>query len=258
LLASIHTLRGELDIALEYYLKSLDLVEKKGFKDLHCLNLYHLITFFLYQNDLGETKRYFQQLKQIKDQSGTFSETIYSLARADMLKEEPDLQNRHNAESIYNGIIEDKVEFKIKIIAVFNLCDLLFGMFTNRGEGSVPLGKIQTNLNNALLFSEQKGILGTKLSLMYLQAKFELLQMNIDKGRMLFKQILVQAKKLGQDYQVKLCEIELSNLEKLLPTFTVIEQKLKEEEENVNSFQKQQVEDIRAYIQKTKTLISIP
>ena len=208
-IGTLHRMKGESKIALDYFTQSLEVCRK--IKSLYgiAICLFYMILISLEKNLLEEAESYLPELAKITDQTKSAQwRSLYMLAKALILKKPKRLKSRSSAEMILKEIVEDHVNLtpQLRLFTIINLCDLLLEelVITNNDEILVEL----TPLINLLLDISQKTdsylwLAEAKL----LQAKLALIKMNILDARM----YMLQAQMIAEMHGLNLLAIKISN-----------------------------------------------
>ncbi len=187
--------KGNLNEAIHYLNQSLELDKKIG-NYLEIMDtLFYLFTISLDQKNLSECQKYLEELKKVDELEGNNKRihAIYETANALMFKIKPRVKKIYEAQEILKRIINsDVIKFELTVIAMINLCDLYIYELRSNNDEDI-LNDINEILQKLLLIAENHNSFHLLAEIYLIQAKFALIQLDIQKARTL----LTKAQKLA-------------------------------------------------------------
>jgi len=217
-IGEVYFQKGDLDLAIEYYEKSLKIL-KRFSPDLSLIligQIYNnLIRVFLYRKSPEKAHETLNHFRDYLDKN-KISENIgsYRLGQARILASSSRTRNRAEAEKIFKSKIEKYNLRKTKVSrgmseenigVLILLCDLYLRelRFTNDLE---ILDDIQPYITKLLKESERTKSYTLQAQIYLLQGKISLLQMNMGDAR----RHLTQAQRIAEDRNLQLLAREIS------------------------------------------------
>ncbi|MFX0093615.1 MAG: tetratricopeptide repeat protein, partial [Candidatus Hodarchaeota archaeon] len=190
--------KGELDRALKYYEQSLKLREKVGNKLDTAWTLFRLIAVTIDKGNLLQTEQYLQRLKLINDQDGNkLINQKYRVAEALVLKTSVRTRDRAKAEELLEQIAnEEVVNHVLTVIAMLNLCELLFVELRASGDQEV-LNEVEALVNRLINIAQHQKSHSLLAETYVLQARLALMKQDIQTARSLLTQAQVIADEKG-------------------------------------------------------------
>ena len=179
--------KGNLNEAIHYLNQSLELDKEIG-NYLEIMDtLFYLFTISLDQKNLSECQKYLEELKKIDEVEGNNKRihAIYKIADALMFKIKPRIKKIYEAQEILKRIINsDVIKFELTVIAMINLCDLYIYELKSNNDEDI-LNDINEILQKLLLISKNHNSYHLLAEIYLIQAKFALIQLDIQKARTL-------------------------------------------------------------------------
>ena len=208
-LGYVSRMKGEYDRGIELNETSLRIAENVNYPYVVCMSLVVLILIYLDKGSREQAEQYLVRLKKLSDQiQQKYIKQMYLLSKAIILKMSGRTSNRSEAEVLLRKIVEKHTYFypEPQFQALINLCDLYLEdlKVSNNLEILEDINPVITQLLN--LAEELHSYLylaETKL----LQAKLELIQMNIPKA----KQLMAEAQRIAELHGLDLLARKISH-----------------------------------------------
>jgi tetratricopeptide (TPR) repeat protein len=207
-LGVIYRIRGETDLAIKHFKRSLELSEQTKSPYGTQASLFYLILTTLDINSLEQARLYLSQLEFFakKTESQVYN-YVFTVAKALVLKKSSRIRNRTEAEMLLKQIIESKYSTPpLYLLSLVNLCDLFLEelLLTNNSE---VLEELEPLIAKMVKFAEKQQAYLWLAETRLLQAKSALIQMKIEDA----KQILTQAQRVAELHGLNLLAIKISN-----------------------------------------------
>jgi tetratricopeptide (TPR) repeat protein len=207
-LGAIFRDQGETEKAYTYLSKSIDLFTELGNDQYSVYNLMYLLLTSIDLDDIQKAEEYLSSIELIahRNPNNKGIDHKYRLCRAIYLKTSSKDRNKGRAEEILSSIIKEEISDKEVVInAMVHLCDLLIDELRVTEDQSI-LKEIEQLTKQLLIFAKEQYSHSIIASTALLQAKLELLELNIEAA----KRLLVQAELIAQEYGLKLLEQKIS------------------------------------------------
>ncbi|UCC18346.1 MAG: hypothetical protein JSV62_09535, partial [Promethearchaeota archaeon] len=244
-LGVIHSSLGEIDIGLEYYMRSLVIYReinnsyfisiallnsggnyyRLGNMDLamkytkECLSyceeltltldfpLSNLVGVALELGDKELAQKYYNRLKDLYNQTKEgLVEIVYLSTKAEMLKESSRIRDKAKAEKIFRKIIDTETVWdQFSIHATVHLCDLLLSEYRFTNNDEV-LEELNYYIDKLLKLAEKTHSYIYFCNTFTLQAKLALIQFDLKAAR----RFLTQAQKIAEKYGIKRLAMKIS------------------------------------------------
>lgn len=179
--------KGNLNEGIHYLNQSLEMDRKIGNNLEIADTLFYIFTISLDQKNPLECQKYLEELKKIDELEGNNKRihAIYQTANALMFKIKPRVKKIYEAQEILKRIINsDVIKFELTVIAMINLCDLyIYELKSNEDEDI--LNDINEILQKLLLIAKTHNSYHLLAEIYLIQAKFALIQLDIQKARTL-------------------------------------------------------------------------
>jgi tetratricopeptide (TPR) repeat protein len=208
LMGEAYRQRGELDHALEYQEQCLALYKNSGNLKRIMFLSDNLIQILIEKGDIERVQEllnhYEQLIVQLNDK---FTNLIYLLNKALLLKISSRARNRAKAEEILTQILDEKeADYELTIRALSNLCDLHLTELQMTNDLEV-LEEINPLITRLLDIVEKSGSFSVLCETYLLQAKLSLITFDITKSQ----QFLTQAQQIAEKFGLKLLAMKISN-----------------------------------------------
>ena len=207
-LGVIYRVMGESNLAIKYFKQSLELSEKHNSLYGIQVSFFYLILAFLDINSLQQAKFYLNKLEHFanKTESQVFN-SIYTTAKALVLKKSGRLRNRTEAEILLKQITESEYSTPpIYLLSLVNLCELFLEELTFFNNPEV-LDELDPLINKILMITEKQNLYSWLAETRLLQAKLALIQMKFDVAQ----QLLTQAQKIAELHGFSLLALKISS-----------------------------------------------
>ncbi len=196
--------RGDLNNALKFYTRSLEIYEKiKSYYWIYAL-YYNIIEVLLAQKNYNQVNNYLHKSKQLNERSQP-DHPFYQLSKGLILKSSTRMHDRVDAEKILKKIIEEDVVIRITNYALIYLCNWYFEEFRLSHQMEI-LNDIFPLIDHLLRNAEYSNSYSTLANTKLLQAKLALLQINMVDAR----KLLTEAQNLADKYDLQLLAGEIS------------------------------------------------
>ncbi|MHA2366805.1 MAG: tetratricopeptide repeat protein [Candidatus Hodarchaeales archaeon] len=198
-LGKIYYEKNEMNIALKYYEKSLELSENApDYGD--CVIIAHqkiLILLEKTSDHNDEINRLLQNMMRLSSKDDhPSSKVLFKLSRAIVLKNQSRAKSKFEAQILFEEITRERTDFEIVISAMLNLCDLLLDELLTYGEQEV-LEEIKELLRKINEIAEQQRSLSIIVDLLILQARLSLIEGFGEKSDKILTNALQIAEKKG-------------------------------------------------------------
>ncbi|MFW9895765.1 MAG: tetratricopeptide repeat protein [Candidatus Thorarchaeota archaeon] len=206
LMGGLYYYKGDLDRALEYLIRSLEIFKKFEVGYWIATMYYYIIRNFLLKKENGEVQRYLHEFKLFNERHESRAiNYFYQLTTALVLKSSSRMHDRVKAENILKKLIEISKDNIVTNLGLNYLCELYFQEFqlTNQMEildDIYPL--INLLLQNARKTNSYWILANGKL----FQAKLALVQINLVEAR----RLLAEAQKIADEHGLQLLATEIS------------------------------------------------
>ncbi|MFX0051568.1 MAG: tetratricopeptide repeat protein [Candidatus Hermodarchaeota archaeon] len=242
-LGNICYMKGSLDDALSYYQQGLIMSKEIG-NELQASSIYFdLIRLSLDLGDQLQTNNYLNELKKLKEQTKNRIINIsYQFAKALILRERNLLQE---AQTLLEQIIhQESIDYGIILLARVTVCQILFEKFVLFGRKTI-IDDLNTHLEFSLMLAEKKHFNGIRLAILILQGKLASLQSDYKDAQLILQNTQEEADTRGFESLKSQSQEELA---KLLE-YKLLSDVLSKQEINHPQFQKEQLRDIRNYLE---------
>lgn len=207
-LGVIYRFKGESHLAIKHFQESLELSEKYNSLYGIQVSFFYLILTYLDIDLLQQAKLYLNKLEHFanKTESQVFN-SIYTTAKALVLKKSARLRNRTEAEILLKQIMESELSTPpIYLLSLVNLCELFLEelSFTNNSE---VLDELNPLINKIFMIVEKQNLYSWLAETKLLQAKLALIQMNFDGAQ----QLLTQAQRIAELHGFNLLALKISS-----------------------------------------------
>jgi tetratricopeptide (TPR) repeat protein len=204
IMGSIYFSKGELNLALEYHSRDLE-IQKKVDRSGGWMPYSSIIEVLLAQKEITQAQNYLQEFKEYNDNHGSKNSKIwYQYAHALILKSSSRMRDHTEAESIFKKIVEDD-SIILTIYALKNLCELYFEEFQFSKQMEI-LDDIQQLIKHLQRFARRMKSYFLIANVKLLQAKFALLQVSMVEAR----KLLTEAQKIADEHDLQLLAGEIS------------------------------------------------
>jgi tetratricopeptide (TPR) repeat protein len=197
-IGGIYNQKGDLDLALDYHKRALEIHKEIGSNQWMSSAFSAIISDLISKKNIIQAQNYLEEFKQwIEHQQVADTNLDYQNARALILKASPRTRDHAEAENILKKIIEDTPEHRIYIIlgALINLIGLYFKEFRLTNQMEI-LDDIYPLIDHLQRIGKQSHSY-TYLALVKLfQAKLALLQINMGGAR----KLLTEAQSIADEH----------------------------------------------------------
>ena len=203
-LGELNYQRGNLEESIKHHLQSLAIHEELDLAFQIADSLQRLIVIHLDSELLNLAKELLDKFKQVSEKSESkVVKQAYQLSESLFLKESRKERDRNKAEILLERLIEEEiVDYKIKIEALLNLCDILLWNI-RRSEDIELEEEILEELNAYVLMLAQTAKKQNSYTLavesLFLQSQLALLDLDTKEAQQALKEALNIAKENGLD-----------------------------------------------------------
>jgi tetratricopeptide (TPR) repeat protein len=206
-LGTVQSMRGNLSIAIEYYQRALSIAEEIRSYFVIGMTLMNLIQIYSQETTLKQAEQYLPRSKVLADQNeGQFTH-MYLHARAYFLYKRGRSRDRVEAEILWKKIIDDKIyNPTIYILTLWSLCMYLIDEMEMSNDMQL-LDEINPIIQRLINIGEKTHSYSTIAYTKFFQAKLALIQMDIEKSKLL----LTQAQRVAELHDLSITAIYISN-----------------------------------------------
>ncbi|MFX0172408.1 MAG: tetratricopeptide repeat protein [Candidatus Hodarchaeota archaeon] len=242
-LGNIYYMKGSLNNALSYYQQGLSMSKEIG-NELKASTIYFdLIRLSLDLGDQSQANYYLNELKTLKEQiKNRIINVSYQFAKALMLRERNLLQE---AQNLLEPIIrQESIDYGIVLLTRVTICQILFEKYVLSGK-KATIDELNSHLEFSLTLAEKKHFNGIRLAILILQGKLASLQSNYMDAQLILQNTQEEADTRGFESLKRLSKEELAKLHE----YKFLSDVLSKEEGFHPQFQKEQLQDIRNYLE---------
>lgn len=205
---------GDLDLALDYFLKALEICdeikEKLRIKGI----LYLLTNLELERGNIDEAKKYLARLEQIAESSEDKYDGIrYQIAQAMVLKNETSFRDWNTAIDILENLMQEELDPYNETIVLQILTELLLRELQQSGKDETMV-EIKKQIKRMLAIAKEQKFEYLKFDIRRLQANLALLELNYGLAKEILEKIVVDAEKKGLQKTATDVKRDLQELEK--------------------------------------------
>ena len=207
-LSDSYRMKGDLERALEYIEQSMGLSRELGsFKNL-AIRHNSLIKILIDMGDLERARNSLRDLEQLNNQlNDKIVNLIYIFDKALLLKTSPRARNRVKAEELLIQILEEEnLSIAFLISALLNICELLLAELQITNDLEI-LEEINPLITRLLDLSEKSQSFWTLGETYLLQAKLELISLNLEEAR----RLLSKGQQIAEKYGLNQLAVKISN-----------------------------------------------
>jgi tetratricopeptide (TPR) repeat protein len=205
-IGTIHYQKGNLDLAIEHYKKSLKTCEEFNFMGYIGLVYDHLIAIYLDKGAPKLASEYLERFQQYNEKKGSYWNSSFSnLSRARVLKSSTRTRDRAKAEQMLKELSAN-VYPMINYPALIALCDLYFQELKVTNDLEI-LEDIQPLVERLINESERTNSYSQRAHAFLLNGKISLLQLNMGDAR----RYLMQAQQIADSHGLQLLAREISH-----------------------------------------------
>ncbi|MFW9896642.1 MAG: tetratricopeptide repeat protein [Candidatus Thorarchaeota archaeon] len=204
-LGLVYDLQGNLDQALKHSDAGVDIYEEMGDISGMIANLDSSFWSALNYNDLEKAEYYFERMEPLVNQVNIKETKIFfQMNKALLLKSSPLISKQMKAKEILSELVKNtnlyksSLFFEVSYRALLNLCDLLLNELRNTHNLGL-LNEIQSCINQIMIISQSTNSYWWLSETYLLQAKLELLTLDLKKA----EGSLIQAQKIAEEYDLK-------------------------------------------------------
>ncbi|MHA2130686.1 MAG: hypothetical protein ACW99L_11990 [Promethearchaeota archaeon] len=207
-ITDIYIEKGELELAFDFLEQSMVKGEELGSPRDMILVFMNAIDLFLAKDDLNQAQQYFQRLEQLSKQfNDKETKLIVLLSKALLLKASPRFRDKLRAEEKLKKMLkEENLSYRFEVITITHLCELLFTELRVTNEIEI-IKEITPLITRLLMVTEKSNSYSSLCELYLLQAKFALLELDLNAAKRKF----IQATQLAKRYDLNLLEKKISN-----------------------------------------------
>lgn len=204
---------GELESALEYFQKSLKIAEKIKSKMIY----HHFYQLFLVSTDLENihlAEEYLEYLQKTSQENDNENAKFYfRIAKANFLKESPEVENWFKARAIYNELLETTIDPKWRATFTFFLLTIKVKELQISPDQTKYI-EILDQLNNLKAISEENQYYVFLTDILRLESQLVLLELDIELARKLLDDAYAIAKEKELGIELKEIQKEKKKLKK--------------------------------------------
>lgn len=204
-MGNIYFEKGELDRALSFQKRNLEIQTKINFIIGMSSAYANIIEILLFKKDLTQAQNYLLQFEHLNEKLSPRGKEMYQATYAIFLKSSSRIRDRVEAESILKRLIKEGISHETINMALVYLCDWYFEEFQISLQMEILddiLPLIDQLLKNAEKLNSYSLLTNTKL----LQAKLALMQINIAGAR----KFLSEAQNIADEHDLQLLANEIS------------------------------------------------
>ena len=204
-MGNIYFEKGELDRALSFQKRNLEIQTKINFIIGMSSAYANIIEILLFKKDLTQAQNYLLQFEHLNEKLSPRGKEMYQATYAIFLKSSSRIRDRVEAESILKRLIKEGISHETINMALVYLCDWYFEEFQISLQMEILddiLPLIDQLLKNAEKLNSYSLLTNTKL----LQAKLALIQINIAGAR----KFLSEAQNIADEHDLQLLANEIS------------------------------------------------
>lgn len=250
-IGSIFLYKGELDLALDYLTRSVQIAEELSHSFLFISNLMYIGTIYVKKDDYDQAMKFFnrsltlsqksgnvwynynsnfylfflnlekgfneqasnylENLKELTNQTHEFT-SYYLMAKAMMLKKKRRSRDRAEAEKILKQIVEDEAAWPdIEILSIVALSDFLLEELYESNDLEI-IDELTPLIEQLLERAKNQNSYSHFAEGMLLSAKLALIQMNLKET----KSLLTEAQKVAEEHGLNLLAQKVSSEHDLL------------------------------------------
>lgn len=208
-----HMKKGQLEAAFEYMIKGLKVQKELGNDLFIAISLFYLVSISLELGNLKTARRFQQQLKELQDKVvNKFTDLVYHLARALVLKASPRMRDKMHAQILFQQLVGDQaLSFELWVLASLHLCELLFFEYKTSEDPEI-FREIQAVTSRLLEVAKTQQSHFLLAETYLLQAKLVLLELDVPRARRLF----TQAQAIAGNQGLQLLARSISNEQEIL------------------------------------------
>jgi len=207
-LGDTYKMKGDLDQALKFVEKRIELRSKSGSIREIAISHDPLIQISIQKGDLEQAQKYLDNMGQLViNLQDRHINRWYLLDKAMLLKESLITRKKVKSEEILRQIIEEEeANYELSVYALLNLCELLLAELeiTNVAEILEEVKPLIAKLLDIAERSHSYWIWGETF---LLQSKLALMSLNLKEAR----RFLTQGQKIAEKYGLELLAIKISN-----------------------------------------------
>ncbi|MCG3220857.1 MAG: tetratricopeptide repeat protein [Candidatus Heimdallarchaeota archaeon] len=196
-LGKIYWYKGLIDKAFETFKRSHQLLEEVGIKQYYSGSLLLLISLSIEVSNLDLAKEFFRQLETIKDEiDDKDSYQRYLLSKALILKNSTIDADRDQAELIFEQLLEEVIDYALKVDILFNLSELLLEKLAKTDKKEI-FEKIYEFTNTLLSLSKDNNSSILFVETSWLLSQLALIDGDVKKARALLSEAFQVANERG-------------------------------------------------------------
>ncbi|MFX0116236.1 MAG: tetratricopeptide repeat protein [Candidatus Hodarchaeota archaeon] len=212
IIGQIQWAKGMLDKALTSLEESVKF--KTGSHSMHIEALFWLVIVSLDGSSPEQAQQYLHRLQELNEQRENRQTSLcYRVAKALMLKRNPRIRDKANAQELFQQVTEEEVFFApVTQIAIVNLCELLLDELKAYGEETVLL-EAQTLAGRLYDLAQEQSSFSVVVNALILQAKLALVAGNLATAVQLLEQAHLMADEKGLGLLADRVKVERQQLE---------------------------------------------
>jgi len=185
-------LKGELELALEYYIKSLNLCKKINEKRHHPYLLSSLISLYVELNDLQQAQKYLDELEQFSKTS-ELNHQKFLYYSGIVLKASKNIHDLSKAAVLFEKLLK-KTDLIFDFSALFQLT-LIYLMELQLTPNQAILEKVKVNIEKLQKLAEERQYNFSLIEIYRLKSQLALIELNAEKAL----ELLITAKVLADE-----------------------------------------------------------
>ncbi|MCE7737519.1 MAG: hypothetical protein GPJ54_21695 [Candidatus Heimdallarchaeota archaeon] len=247
----VHYLKGEYELAFKNTTKSLMSYEDLNMDIFASYTILQLIRISL---KLGLTKQidnYMLKLNKLDDSTqNKWIRVNKKMSQALILKNNPRSRDKMMAQTIFEEILNERVDVGTSSLAILNLSEILLDELKTYGSEEV-LEEIEKRTRQLYELAQEHKLYPLIVEVLILRAKLSFLKLELNEATKIINQANLIAEERGLEKLVKLVENENKNLEKEIRLAAEITKRASPMQERMDKA------EIIEYIEKMQHLISI-
>jgi pentatricopeptide repeat protein len=185
-IASIYYLKADFDTALIYNDKSLQVNSARKLKNPRFTVdlLYYKILTLLEQEKINAAEVSFNQISDLnKEHPNPIIEQLYNLTKAMLLKRSKRIKQKAEAQQLLESIVQGSVlNHEYSVVAMQNLCDMLIDEMASDFDDDT-FKEAKNVIHDLLQLAEDQQLHLVKVHTLLLQARFDMIQDNVEAGQ---------------------------------------------------------------------------
>ncbi len=207
-MGSVYAQKGEYDLALVYFYKTLEIMKQLKVKNSVAKTLYSIISVSIYDNDLDNAQQYLKQLQEVNKETPNKKIELWTrVSEALFLKSQ---KNEQDVERAFN-LLKQIAEEEIIIIGIYgdvllNLCDILLDQLRKKSKEEY-LNEIRSYLNQLYEMASKQDSFWLVAQANWLLAYLAFIELDMIKAQHMF----TQAQQIAEERGFKRLAMNISN-----------------------------------------------